>query len=599
MDVTGPPQVVVQSRDGGAPPGAGQEAEAAARPTRFPNLRSRTVEAALVVVAVAIPYAWMYRPWGGRWRVPLFYFQDANFHAMLVQNMVLHGRWSSTPDLGAPFGQRLHDFPFGADQLHLVAMKALTVFTRDPFAVTSLYFALSFFLIALSAHVVLRTLGLRPLAAGAVAVLFAFLPYRFWHANARVLLAAYYAVPLGVLLIVWVVTDGIPVSSRGGTGTAWRDRAWRRRVVAVTACVLVVGSASPYYGVFTICILAVVGVLEAVRRASGRPLLAAGVVALGIMFVMVANLAPSLAWRARHGPNPEAMHRTVWDAERYGLRFTQMFLPSERERLSEVLTIGPKARPTEPGEDDAYLGVLGAAGLSMALVIAFAGVLGARRLRIPRLAKCFAAVILVAILFGEVGGLGLFVAALGFTAVRTWSRIVLFVGFCSLGTLALFAQHAAGIFAPGRRSRFVAPIAVVLVVLGLVDQVPKVGVVPAYAATTAEQRSDRSFVASMERDLPTRAMVFQLPVMEFPEGGGRELMWDYDLLKGYLSGTGKLRWSYGGVRGREADWQVGWGRQPVPRMVEGLAAAGFSALYVDRFGFADRGAALDAALRPL
>jgi hypothetical protein len=34
-------------------------------------------------------------------------------------------------------------------------------------------------------------------------------------------------------------------------------------------------------------------------------------------------------------------------------------------------------------------------------------------------------------------------------------------------------------------------------------------------------------------------------------------------------------------------------------MIEGLAAAGFSALYVDRFGFADRGASLDAALRPL
>src|SRR5205807_609107 len=67
----------------------------------------------------------------------------------------------------------------------------------------------------------------------------------------------------------------------------------------------------------------------------------------------------------------------------------------------------------------------------------------------------------------------------------------------------------------------------------------------------------------------------------------------------YLSGSGKLRWSYGGIRGRESDWQRQWAASIDTRAVEGLAAAGFSALYVDRFGLPDKGLALDRLLNSI
>ena len=557
-------------------------------------------EGAALLAAVVLPYLYVYRPWGGRWRVPLEYLQDVNFHAMLVKTMMLEGGAQTTPALGAPFGQNLHDFPLGADRLHLLALKALTVFTHDPYAVLKLYYAASFFLIALSAYVVFRTLGLRPLAAGAPAVLFAFLPYHFWHHEARALLTAYYSVPLGVLLAVWVASDGIPIPRRAARGDPDRGRAASKgRTVAVGLCIVVVGSASPYYAAFALCIISAIGLIEGLRRMSSRPLLATGMVVGGILLVLLVNLSPQLLWRLDHGANPQVPNRSIAESETYGLRFTQMLLPSERERLSEVVTIGPKARHTVPGEDDAYLGVFGVAGLVLALVVAFTGSLGPSRLAVPRVVRCLATIVVVAILFGTVGGLSLLIAVLGFTEIRTWSRILLFVGFGALGTLAFFTQQAAR-NVTSRRGVGIAAVAVTgAVAVGLVDQVPRHGVVPAYAPIVAEQRSDRSFVAGMEHALPTGSMVFQLPVLAFPEGGNLVRLIDYDLLKGYLWGSGRLRWSYGGVKGRESDWQGEWAAQPLPRMIDGLAAVGFSALYVDRNGYPDGASALDAALRPV
>jgi hypothetical protein len=134
--------------------------------------------------------------------------------------------------------------------------------------------------------------------------------------------------------------------------------------------------------------------------------------------------------------------------------------------------------------------------------------------------------------------------------------------------------------------------------LGLIDEIPRF-TTPHFSATSLEERSDKAFVATMEQSLPDRSMVFELPYLSFPEGGNVGDMLDYGPLKGYLWGTGRLRWSYGGIRGRESDWQAMWSDQDTPRLARAVAAANFSAIYVDRFGFGDRGAALDAALRPL
>jgi hypothetical protein len=102
-------------------------------------------------------------------------------------------------------------------------------------------------------------------------------------------------------------------------------------------------------------------------------------------------------------------------------------------------------------------------------------------------------------------------------------------------------------------------------------------------------RADGAFVASLQRQLPRDAMVFELPVVDFPEHSSVGRMSAHDLIKqGYLHST-TLRWSTGGVRGRDGEWQWPASFLPMPELVRGVTAMGFSAVMLDRYGFRHNG----------
>ena len=82
-------------------------------------------------------------------------------------------------------------------------------------------------------------------------------------------------------------------------------------------------------------------------------------------------------------------------------------------------------------------------------------------------------------------------------------------------------------------------------------------------------------------------MVFQLPVVDFPDHSAIEQMSAYDLIKeGYLHSK-TLRWSSGGIRGRDGEWQFPASALPMHDLLRGVAAMGFSAVMLDRNGFPD------------
>ena len=74
-------------------------------------------------------------------------------------------------------------------------------------------------------------------------------------------------------------------------------------------------------------------------------------------------------------------------------------------------------------------------------------------------------------------------------------------------------------------------------------------------------------------------------------------MKDYDHFRGYLHSK-HLRWSYGTIAESDAErWQRDVARKPVLDMVRAVTAAGYDGIYVDRYGYPDGGAALQAELR--
>lgn len=92
-------------------------------------------------------------------------------------------------------------------------------------------------------------------------------------------------------------------------------------------------------------------------------------------------------------------------------------------------------------------------------------------------------------------------------------------------------------------------------------------------------------------------MIFQLPIIPFPENPAVVRMTDYEHLKGYLHSP-TLRWSYGGVKGRDGDWQKSLPDDP-RLLVLTLQKLRYQAIWINRNGYDDRGALLISQLKSL
>ena len=188
------------------------------------------------------------------------------------------------------------------------------------------------------------------------------------------------------------------------------------------------------------------------------------------------------------------------------------------------------------------------------------------------------------ILIAVIGGAGGFVAILGFTQVRAWGRASVFVAMIGLTAALVFVDRFNGI----RHTRPVVAALLTLSVglIGVVDQTATADFEP-IGPVEAELAAQQAFVHDMEAALPADTAVLQLPLLDFPESPSPGAMHDYDQIRPFILGDGSLRWSAGGMKGREADWQRWWAGQPIAVQISAAVRAGFGALYVDFDGYPD------------
>ncbi len=516
-------------------------------------------------------------------------YNDTSFFLSTVKDVVEHGWFWHNPDLAAPFGQSNLDFAasFG-DTGHYVIIRALAFVLGDPVVVFNAFYLLCFPLIAVMAFVVLRDLGSARLPALVAGVLFAFLPYHLFRHQNHLFLAAYYAVPLGVWLVIALAE-----------GRTLLDRADRRRTLLTLAACVVVASASNYYAVFTmLALVLVVGLAALAWRSRAMAVQGALVLAaIGVVFALCH--APPVIHVAKHGRDPAVAVRSPGESEAFGLKLAQMVIPRPDHRIGLLARRGESYREQTPLRAEDFspsLGVVATVGLLVALLALLMTGLGDRGLSLRRRRISLAgAVALVCFLVGTVGGISALIAFELSPQVRGWNRISLFIAFAALLVVAL------GLTALGERLRdrgrpawVAGAVAVLVGAIGILDQTSPHDA-PGYQVHIPNWRADEAFVHGMEAGLPDGTAVLQLPYVPFPESGPVNGMLDYDLFKGYLHSE-HLRWSYAATRGRPEDWQDD-ARDLTPEALASAAtAAGFGAVYVDRAGYADNGAAVIDAL---
>ncbi|MDQ2677184.1 MAG: hypothetical protein M3Y51_00460 [Actinomycetota bacterium] len=532
---------------------------------------ARPTEYAVFTAALTAVVAVLTRPWVGGWATPLVYDGDTLSDLAMFDAVGWTGSARGVAELGAPHGASWIDFPLGPDRMHLIGLRLLGLVTDDAMLQLNLYLLAGFLLVGLASFAVTRALGLTPLVAGTVSILFAIAPYHFDRiASGHMMLAAYYAVPLGVLLALWASTGAISRASPTG------------RRVAVVVCVVLVGSASAYYAMFSMLAILALGAVVAVRRASWRAVLMPVALTVAIGAVVGLNTVGTLLDARAAGANHEASLRAPSDSDTYALRPAQL-LAGDDHLVGPVAEIGTRlGQVASPGEGTAPVGVVALVGLVGALFLTLRSTgrpVAPERAAEQSLLSRVTALAGVLTVAASIGSVGLLLASVGFGQIRVWSRMSIVLTFLGLVAAGVMLDRLMRTRWPRRDT--MAPLLVCLVVVAVA--VLDLGAAMPDRAEAAQARSvDVEAVAALEDLLESGDSVAQVPYLPFPAGVVGSGIPLYAHLGPWAAGGGALSWSAGGAQGRGGDWQQSWTMQPPEVMASGLAAAGFDALYVDR-----------------
>jgi len=543
-----------------------------------------------VLISVFL-FFWILMGFDFDFRNPVIYDGDA-FHTFMQFKVAASASWwpyrlLSTHIAGAPFGYVIGDYPI-ADQFHLIAIKLLSFFTKDPVALFNIYYFINFPLSTLTFMFVAKKLRIHGSLRVVLGVLFAFLPYhlrRFCH----LFLGAYSFLPFFLLVLFWV-WSAKPLFFRRDRETGRVCLDYRSRKAQMSALVAFVGATvGVYYAFFFGFFVAIAGFSAAFYRRSfknGRyHLLSAGLLLLILGGSLGMTGFANLWYWHKHGRNHIVGVRTPYEAEVYSLKLIQIVWPQSNHRNEEMRTIRrnyQSASPIAEGYDEAvgWVSLLGFAILFLRLLV-----LGRKSSTLDKLSLF----LVTGFMLGTFGGLGEIFAKVVSPMFRCYNRISVFLALFALMGLAYALQSLRRRIGNGG----LVLASLILLPIGIYDQIT-----PDYngmqKGVIGDYRSDQEFFRAIEAQMPAESQILQLPYLPFPEQPPVLQMSDYSHFRAPIL-SNHLRWSYGVMHGRPGDAEIRAVSQ-FPLNLGAIRTRGYTGIYIDRFAYADRAAAIEKTL---
>jgi len=550
-------------------------------------------EYALAVLLCLLILTWVMQLWHCDLRVPFAYFGDAVFTSLAVKGTIDHGWWWFNPSLGAPAGLYFGAFP-AMDNTQFLIIKAISLITGNYALTLNLFYLLTFPLTTVASLYVFRKLNFSYSAALVGSLLYAFLPYHFFRSY-QLHMASYYLLPLMILVVLWVLA-GDSIMFRPRAIGRWPNLHFGFKTIFALAVSILVGGCGIYYPFFSCLFLLLGGVIGSLQTRRVHHLLSALVLVAVISGAVLISMTPLLLYQRSHG-KASIGARSVADAEVMGLKVAQLLLPIGGHRIPRLAALRARYNvgPLTNENDTSSFGFVGAIGFLWLLVRLF------YQKPASPLLDHLSYLNIFGVLFGTIGGFAALFSLLISPQIRAPNRISPFIAFFSLLAATFLVDRGYKWLERHKKQLLGAVFVSVLTVIGVLDQTTTTFFfIPEYKKIEAEYRSDAEFVGRIESSLPNGAMVFQLPYMTFPENGPLYRMTqDFEHIKPYLHST-KLRWSYGAISNDDNDtWQRAVVLKPVPEFIDEIVANGFSGVYINRNGYADSAASLEAQLKTL
>lgn len=470
--------------------------------------------------------------------------------------------------LGAPDVATLLDFP-GVGNSTTIIIWVLSWFTESVTAVTYGYLLATFVLDGIGMSILLRKLQVNRKTAFVFSTLFAFAPYHFYRYLGHAALCEYAEIPLAIYLSLYII------------GAIKQDKKWKIVVMTV-----LLGLGYGYYYAFGLILLAVAYIIKFIRLDEKKKIYKDLWVILLVLLTILASFIPRIAYSFMYGSNLEAGHRSWVEQEYYGLKIINLLLPVTYSRIEALRNLTATYMTTAPLVMEnwmASLGIIGSIGfisLCVALIISFVSkkkCVGKEWEVIDYLSLST----LVLVLMGSIGGFGVIFNWVVTSQIRCYNRASIVITALAMTMVALLVNRL------GKRWLSYA-VCILVFCVGVYDQVSIYGTYWQDGIKPTQAMFEEYF-SEVEKKLPEGAMVYQLPYMDYPESGSINNLPAYKPFTGYLF-TEKLKWSYGGIRGRDVSAKklnVDSGMSYA--FLDGIKEAGFEAVYIDLDGYADGG----------
>lgn len=499
------------------------------------------------------------------WNTPI-----SNQNDSLMMNTFLKGAMSGhrlrNPFSGMPDGSPVILFP-ALDIFHYLLFRIMGFFTTSWQAVLNLYWIATFPAIAMTASAVIYKQRVHWFISLLGGLIFSFLPYHFDRLE-HLFVLSYTAVPLGISLII-----------SSYHGDLWSGN--RRKIS--TLCFALLTSFQLYYGFFTTALICVMGLIRFIETRKLKSIYPAAILALLMILFTFTWTLPYRNYIHQH-QSKTFVERTPYDSEQYGMKIIQILLPIEHHRISPLAKLRSKYNKIAPFVNEnssSSSGIAGAIGFMLLLMLLL---MRSGKLKELPAIEALTKANISAVLLGTTGGFGALFAYLISPQIRAYNRISIFISFFAICTLCILANHLyTRKIKTKYQSIFLTGLSM-LTILALFDQTSPANI-PNHKESHTIHQQNTAFIEKIETIINKDAMIFQLPVLAFPEGRAPNNMGTYDHLTGYLS-SNQLKWSFGAMKNSSTlILHKSWARKPAAEFIKTLRQEGFKGLYIDMNGY--------------
>ncbi len=538
----------------------------------------------LLLLAVALSWCAGNAKWNRTaWDLPTAYLDPIKSDVMgtfAIERIAADGDFvpltrKIVPRLGAPGVANWNDWPIIEEfQVYLMGVLAARF---GIFMALNIWMLLSHLTAAAAFYGVARYLRCSPSWAFVGGLAFGLSPFLFAQLPHHSTVAAVWHIPFFLIVWGWV--------SEGDGIRPWSGKFWFAVAVGISA-----GFQNIYFTNIFCQLTLLGGIILYLRNRSLSAFLAACAVIAAAAIAFGLMMLDTWLYGMEFGPSSGAVVREYKWLEIYGLKMVDFFIPPINHLSASFRAFSANHQTASVLQSEgSYLGIAGIASLLLLLGSTAWNVIHRKEHPIPLQAWQ----VMWILAMSTTGGLNAIIGSLGFAMFRATQRYSVVV----LAIVLLYAVRKLS-EQPILRGRFGVYAAIGLALIILWDQIPQPPSAKERTLIAIQVDADRQFVAKMEEALPVGAMVFQIPIMEFPESPAPGIP-PYDHFRPYLYSK-HLRFSFGSMKGRpDTAWQQELAGKDLKSVISTLREKGFSAIYINRNGFPDKGAALLDALHQL